>query len=50
MNESRSDPTLGPVSIYPEDPGQSAPMARPTVRFMLSNPAHWLALGFGSGL
>ncbi|MFZ1607904.1 MAG: phosphatidylglycerophosphatase A [Rhodoferax sp.] len=25
-------------------------MARPTVRFMLSNPAHWLALGFGSGL
>ena len=50
MNESRSDPPLGPVSIYPEDPGQSAPMARPTVRFMLSNPAHWLALGFGSGL
>ena len=50
MNESRSDPTLGPVSIYPEDPGQSAPMARPTVRFMLSNPAHCLALGFGSGL
>ena len=50
MNEPRSDPTLGPVSIYPEDPGQSAPMARPTVRFMLSNPAHWLALGFGSGL
>lgn len=27
-----------------------APMARPTVRFMLRHPAHWLALGFGSGL
>ncbi|MDT8999443.1 phosphatidylglycerophosphatase A [Paucibacter sp. APW11] len=23
---------------------------RPTARFMLSHPAHWLALGFGSGL
>ena len=23
---------------------------RPSVRFMLSHPAHWLALGFGSGL
>ena len=27
-----------------------APMARPTVRFMLSHPAHMLALGLGSGL
>jgi phosphatidylglycerophosphatase A len=26
------------------------PTARPTVRFMLSHPAHLLALGFGSGL
>ena len=25
-------------------------MRRPTVRFMLSHPAHCLALGFGSGL
>jgi len=25
-------------------------MGRPTVRFMLSHPAHWIALGFGSGL
>jgi phosphatidylglycerophosphatase A len=24
--------------------------ARPTVRFMASHPAHWIALGFGSGL
>lgn len=23
---------------------------RPTARFMLSHPAHWIALGFGSGL
>ena len=25
-------------------------MARPSVRFLLSHPAHWVALGFGSGL
>ena len=25
-------------------------MARPTARFMLSHPAHFIALGFGSGL
>ncbi|MFM2049781.1 MAG: hypothetical protein RL682_272, partial [Pseudomonadota bacterium] len=29
----------------------AAPLpARPTVRFMASHPAHWIALGFGSGL
>jgi phosphatidylglycerophosphatase A len=28
----------------------SAPIKRPTVRFMFSHPAHCLALGFGSGL
>ena len=28
----------------------AAPMARPTARFMLSHPAHIIALGFGSGL
>lgn len=28
----------------------NAPMARPTARFMLSHPAHIIALGFGSGL
>ena len=27
-----------------------APVGRPTLRFMLSHPAHWVALGFGSGL
>ncbi len=32
------------------DPGDAAPIARPTVRFMFSHPAHLIALGFGSGL
>jgi phosphatidylglycerophosphatase A len=26
------------------------PAMRPSLRFMLSHPAHWVALGFGSGL
>ena len=38
------------VTVFPEDPGQPAPIARPSFRFMLSHPAHWLGLGFGSGL
>jgi len=28
----------------------AAPNVRPNARFMLSHPAHWFALGFGSGL
>jgi phosphatidylglycerophosphatase A len=32
------------------DPPLRPPVARPTVRFMLAHPAHWIALGFGSGL
>jgi len=28
----------------------SAPMTRPTARFLCAHPAHWIALGFGSGL
>lgn len=28
----------------------SAPMARPTVSFLLAHPAHFVALGFGAGL
>jgi phosphatidylglycerophosphatase A len=39
-----------PVTVFPADPGQPAPISRPTVRFMLSHPAHMVALGFGSGL
>lgn len=29
---------------------RTAPMARPTARFMWAHPARWIALGFGSGL
>ena len=32
------------------EPGQTAFITKPTSRFMLSHPAHWLAQGFGSGL
>jgi phosphatidylglycerophosphatase A len=32
------------------DPPPRGPVMRPTLRFMLSHPAHWIALGFGSGL
>jgi phosphatidylglycerophosphatase A len=32
------------------DPTLRPPGTRPTLRFMLSHPAHWIALGFGSGL
>ncbi len=44
------EPYPGPVTVFPEDPGQPPPVARPSVRFLLAHPAHWLALGFGSGL
>ncbi len=45
-----TDPYASPVTVFPEDPGQPAPIVRPSVRFMLSHPAHLMALGFGSGL
>jgi phosphatidylglycerophosphatase A len=32
------------------EPGQTALVAKPNARFMLSHPAHVLAQGFGSGL
>ena len=34
----------------PLSPPLQPPVARPSVRFMLSHPAHLVALGFGSGL
>lgn len=34
----------------PLPPLRAAPMRRPTWRFLLSHPAHTVALGFGSGL
>ena len=43
-----------PIEVFSETPRdtqlfQFAPM-KPTARFMLSHPAHFIALGFGSGL
>ena len=37
-------------SALPDDPGLPPPLTRPTWRFMVRHPAHWIALGFGSGL
>ena len=37
-------------SRQPTAPQVIAPIARPTARFMLSHPAHMIALGMGSGL
>jgi phosphatidylglycerophosphatase A len=37
-------------AIVPVTPAAGGPVPRPTVRFMVSHPAHWIALGFGSGL
>lgn len=42
------DIAAAPASAF--IPLARAPMRRPTLRFMLSHPAHVLALGFGSGL
>jgi phosphatidylglycerophosphatase A len=39
-----------PLTIYPQDAESRLPVTRPSTRFMLSHPAHWFALGFGSGL
>ena len=35
---------------FPESLGNPVLISRPTVRFLVSHPAHWLALGFGAGL
>lgn len=37
-------------AVSAPDPALRAPILRPSARFMLSHPAHWVALGFGSGL
>ena len=39
-----------PASSVPAGSHAQPPMARPTARFMLSHPAHLIALGFGAGL
>jgi phosphatidylglycerophosphatase A len=47
MNPLSAPPAFDPAV----DPALAAPAARrPTARFMLSHPAHLIALGFGSGL
>ena len=43
-------PDAAPDTVDASARGAQPPMARPTVRFMLSHPAHILALGLGSGL
>ena len=50
MNDFDPELLASPVTVFPEDPGTPIRPARPTVRFMLSHPAHLIALGFGSGL
>ena len=39
-----------PQTIFPSDPGQCPFVARPSVGFLLAHPAHFVALGLGSGL
>ncbi len=38
------------MMAIPLDPPLRPPVLRPTARFMLAHPAHFIALGFGSGL
>ncbi len=47
---TRPNPFADPVTVFPVDGGRPPPIARPSVRFLLAHPAHWIALGFGSGL
>ncbi|MCF8148285.1 MAG: phosphatidylglycerophosphatase A [Sulfuritalea sp.] len=39
-----------PETLFPTDAASSTFAARPTARFMRGDVAHWIALGFGSGL
>ena len=49
-NLRMTDPTQSPITLFADDTDPPPPIARPSMRFMLSHPAHWMALGFGSGL
>lgn len=42
--------TTGPAALAPALPPEAAPIVRPTWAFVLSHPAHFVALGAGSGL
>jgi phosphatidylglycerophosphatase A len=37
-------------SIISPDPPPAAPAGAPSLAFLLRHPAHWIALGFGTGL
>ena len=42
-----------PITVFPaadRAPPRGVVSRRPTLRFLLAHPAHWIALGFGSGL
>lgn len=41
---------LTSAAVPPEPLQTAAPMGRPTARFLLAHPAHFIALGAGSGL
>lgn len=47
--ESTEDPRPSGAERAPRPTHAATPM-RPGARFMLRHPAHWIALGFGSGL
>jgi phosphatidylglycerophosphatase A len=48
---TRMLPSMTPEpAAAPQNPSVRPPIKRPTARFMLSHPAHCIALGFGSGL
>lgn len=50
-SDASSDPTaVEPPAPPPLNPSVRPPVRRPNARFMLSHPAHTVALGFGSGL
>ena len=38
------------VDLITDTPPKRPPVVRPTFAFMAAHPAHWIALGFGSGL
>ena len=43
-------PRSSAAKLLREDAAPAGAAQRPTLRFMLRHPAHWIALGFGSGL
>lgn len=48
--EQNPEQTPSTIPAHPTETSLAAPPKRPTADFMLSHPAHLLAMGFGSGL